>query len=134
MNKYFLLIAIINFSSLCIGQNITLQNLQKSDWYSELTFTEFNMGSLKEIDLTKMKNAVIHEGSFGSIWSFDSGDIIIKVIEKGVETSQIKGNYFYDERRNTLSITHHTQDSGFWEYKTEISSEGNDISLTKNNP
>jgi len=134
MRKLFYTILIL-LPGLCFGQDFVLDNLTNSRWTSEIKVSDFTIGGLKEIGLTKLKAPVDSIKNDISIWEFSDKDLKIVSYEngKGSDPLIVKCSYDYDKNKRLMRIYHFSQDSSFWEYSLGIISTGNYILMTKKN-
>lgn len=126
-------ILLILLPGLCFGQDFVLDNLTSSRWTTGIIVTDFNIGGLKEIGLSKLKVPVDSVKSDVSIWEFGDKELNISNYKNGqrVDSLVVTCRYYYDENKRVIRISHFSQDSSFWEYSLGIVSTGNYILMTK---
>jgi len=130
---FFVLLA---FSpGLCFGQDFVLDNLTNSRWTSGIKVTDFNIGGLKEVGLSKLKVPVDSIKNDVSIWEFKDQELKISKYKhgQGLDSLIVKCSYDYDKNKRVIRIFHFSQDSSFWEYSLGIVSTGNYILMTRKN-
>ncbi|WP_430403673.1 hypothetical protein [Fluviicola sp.] len=134
MRQLFFILLIV-LPGLSFGQDFVLDNLTNSRWTSEITVTDFNIGQLKEIGLTKLNAPVDSIKKDVSIWEFGDKELNIFTYKngQGLDPLIVKCSYDYNKKKRVMRITHFSQDSSFWEYSLGIVSTGNSILMTKKN-
>lgn len=130
---FFLLILVL--PGVCFGQDYILENLTIHRWTSKTIVSDFNIGTLKKIGLSKLKVPIDSIKNDVSIWEFRDKEIKVLNYKKdqGLDSLIVKCTFDYDKNKSVIRIFHFSQDSSFWEYSLGISSIGNYILLIRNN-
>jgi hypothetical protein len=134
MRQLFFILLIV-LPGLCFGQDFVLDNLTNSRWSSGIKVTDFNIGGLKEIGLSKLKVPIDSIKNDVSIWEFSDKELKILNYKngQGLNSLIVKCTYDYDKNKRVIRIYHFSQDSSFWEYSLGIISSGNYILMTRKN-
>jgi hypothetical protein len=133
--RQFYFILLILAPRLCFGQDFVLDNLTSNRWTSREVVTDFNIGGLKEIGLSKLKVPIDSIKNDVSIWEFSDKELKISSFKfgQGLDSLNVKCTYDFDKNKRVIRIFHFSQDSSFWEYSLGIISTGNFILMTRKN-
>lgn len=133
LNKLILILFVGFWTIQSFGQDMLIEGLKESKWTCESTINDFNIGSLEEIGIVKLKVPIDSIKINLTVWTFADNEIWIQRYEKrkGLSKSIVKCSYQYDAEKKELKIFHFSQDSTVWEYSVVMASTGSYVLMTR---
>lgn len=132
--KKLILILFVSFWTIqSFGQDMLIDGLKEWKWVCEKTIDDFNIGTLEEIGISKLKVPVDSIKTELTVWSFTDNEIWIQRYKKGkgLSKSIVKCTYQYDAEKKQIKIFHFSQYSAFWEYSVVMISTGSYVLMTR---
>ena len=132
--KKLILILFVGFWTIqAFGQDMFIDGLIDSKWTCDKTIDDFNIGTINNIGISKLKVPVDSIKIDLNVWTFTNDEIWIQRYEKGkgLSKSIVKCTYEYSAEKKELKIFHFSQDSTVWEYSIAMISAESYVLMTK---